>query len=304
MNTKKILVTGGSGFVGRNVIQELLESRSDLAIYNYSRTPLSLTGVTDIIGDAGAFQPQELGEMQFDYIIHLLALSNDKYCADFEHAQRINIDFTKAMLEYARSQTHLKKFIHMSSIIVYDSGNVPPVRENGLLNFNYTNYSFTKGVAETYADFYRVKEEVPVIIFRLSNIYGPFQSFKDSPFLVPSKIMDALASKDITVFNTTPKRDWIYAPDAAQAIVRALDVDYTGTLNLASGKSTSVEEIVKEIATPLGVEYSSLGKETTGPLNFYCDISKIREVLGWNPATDLRTGMRETIRYIKEHAVV
>lgn len=295
-----VLITGGSGFIGKNVIEELRRSRPDLALHNFSTTPLNIDGVTDIVGDARSFDLQTINT-PFSYIIHCLALSNEKYCANFAQAKDINIRFTKKVLDFAVSQRSLKKLVHISSIILYDNADIPPVPETAQLFLHYTNYSFTKGIAEHYVNHYRKKFSVPSIIFRLSNIYGPHQSFKDSPFLVPSKIVQALSEGKIEVFNTKPRRDWIYAEDAAGAIVVSLGSNQRGTFNLASGSGISVGEIVSEIGKQLGVQHSSLDKPTTGPTDFYCDISKIKTELNWQPTTTLERGITNTIAYIKNH---
>mgnify|MGYP006422492789 CR=1 FL=1 len=296
----KILITGASGFVGQNLVHKLSETDNEFDIYNLSRGPLNIDGVKNIECSADNFDFSVISNMEFDYIVNLLALSHDKDCVDFEYAQSVNIDFTKRILEFAKIQKKLKKFIHLSSAIIYDNSNVPPVSEEDRLYLNYSNYSFTKGVSDYYAQFYAEKYGLPVIIFRLSNIYGPSQNFVNSPFLVPSKIVEALTEGKINVFNLRPKRDWIYSEDAVEAIIKSLDVDYNGVLNLASGKGVSVEELISEIAIQTDVEFTSEGRETSGPLNFYCDISKTTEVLNWKPTTSLEEGMKKTINYAKK----
>jgi len=299
MANKKILITGASGFVGQNVIDVIRATRPELAIYNLSAEKLQQPGIVDIPCDAQSFDFSQL-PTDFDYVVNLLALSNDRYCADLAVAEAINVGFTKGLLNWSKTLPKLKKIVHLSSIIIYDNHNRPPVKEIDRLFLNYTNYSFTKGIADFYADFYRQKLDLPLITFRLSNIYGPHQQFQDSPFLVPSKIVEGLTEGKITVFNLQPKRDWIYAGDAAAAIVRSLDSDLIGIYNLASGKGISVEEIVAEIAEQLGVKYASLEKPTTGPTNFYCDISKLTNELGWRPTTALKEGLTTTIGDIRD----
>ncbi len=297
--SEKLLITGGSGFLGQNIIHVLQsDSVFDFDIYNLSKTPLNMKGVIDIEYDA-AGKDFFHTEISFEYIINLLALSNDKFCEDLAYAEKINIDFTKNILKFAKTQKHLKKFIHLSSIILYDVSNIAPVNEDDKLYFNYTNYSFTKGVAECYTNYYREKLDLPIVTFRLSNIYGPYQNFIDSPFLVPSKIVQGILQEEIIVFNLSPRRDWIYSMDAAAAIVKSLHSDFIGVLNLGSGKGISVEEIIEEIAAQLGVGYKSLNRPTSGPVDFYCDISKIKKVLDWSPQIDLKQGIADTIGYVK-----
>jgi nucleoside-diphosphate-sugar epimerase len=296
----KLLITGGTGFVGQNVVRFLADKKINVDIYNLSRTPLELDGVKNIECDASNFNFSDLGNIEFDYIINLLALSHDKDCQDFTLAQEININFTRKLLEYSLTQKRLKKIIHLSSAIIYDNTNRSPVSEDSKLHLNYSTYSFTKGISEYYVNFYREKFKLPIIIFRLSNIYGPYQKIKNSSFLIPSKISQALDSGKIEVFDLTPRRDWIYSVDAAAAIVLALDADYSGILNLASGIGVSVEEIISEIAAQLSVKYFSLNKNTSGPLNFYCDIEKTKKVLSWQPTTNLKEGIYKTVEYFKK----
>jgi UDP-glucose 4-epimerase len=244
---KKILITGGSGFVGKNIIHQL-KNRRYLKIYNLSKDPFeNIKNVKNLFCDALTYDFSELNT-QFDYIINLLALSNEKYCDDFLLAEKINIDFTKKVLDFARSQKKLRKFIHMSSIIIYNSKNNPPVKENAELHLNYTTYSFTKGISEQYVKYYQDKFKIPALIFRLSNIYGPYQEYRDSPFLVPSKIFEALKGEEIKVLSLKPKRDWIFSEDAARAIVKGLNSGCEGIYNLASGRGISVKDIMKEIS--------------------------------------------------------
>src|SRR3989339_420036 len=244
----KILITGGSGFVGQNVISLLSEQNKNIEIYNLSRTPLEIPGVKNLKCLAENFNFSDLDNLQFDYIINLLALSHDKECQDFNLAQEINITFTKKLLDFSLTQ---KKF------------------------------------------------KLPMIIFRLSNIYGPYQKIENSTFLIPSKITQAIDDGKIEVFDFSPRRDWVYSEDAASAIVSSLFVDYSGILNLGSGIGASVEEIVSEIASQLGVKYYTLNKKSNGPLNFYSDISKVSQILNWSPNTSLKDGLQKTIEYIK-----
>lgn len=297
---KKLLITGGTGFLGRNIIERVRSEHKNIKIYNLSSSKLNMSGVEDIVVEARDFNFDLIQDKKFDYIIHCLALSNDAFCQNLSVAEEININFTKKILDFARHQKDLKKFIYISTIILYDSSNQPPVKETGMLNINHTNYSFTKGIAEKYADFYEEKYNLPAVIFRLSNIYGPFQAFENSPFLVPGKIYQAVKDGKIEVFNLSPKRDWIFSKDAAEAICLTLDSRLQGVYNLASGEGTSVEQIILEISRKIKVEYSELGIKTNGPQNFYCDISKLVQELNWRPKTKLSEGIGQTISYIQE----
>lgn len=303
-NQIKILLTGGSGFVGQNIINELNKEQPPVLIYNLGRTEVAGENIINIpCKDATDFEFDIIKE-QFDYIIHTLALSNEAYCKDFSHANAVNVDFTRKLLEFSMRQVNLKKIVHISSIILYRNNNPSPVAENGELYLHYSNYSFTKGIAENYVNHYLEKFGLPAVIFRLSNIYGPHQGHTNSPFLVPSKIMQGLIENKIEVFSLIPKRDWIYSGDAARAIIGSLHVPDTGIFNLGSGKGISVQELITEISSQLNVSFSSLEKPTTGPVDFYCDISKTKQVFSWSPTTNLHDGIKNTIADIKNKIVL
>jgi UDP-glucose 4-epimerase len=298
---KKVLITGGSGFVGQNIIHLIKKLNLPIEVFNLDRTMSKIVGVNNIqCIDASDFNFETINE-KFDCVIHTLALSNNAYCKDFEYAQKVNIQFTKKLLEFCRTKQKIDKFIYISSIIVYDNSNTSPVNENAKLYLHYSDYGFTKGISEYYVEHYREKFGIPAITFRLSNIYGPYQSFIDSPFLVPSKIIQGLLEKKIEVFDLSPRRDWIYAEDAAEAIIKAVNSSATGIFNLGSGIGINISEIIEEIATQLNVPYKSLNKTTTGPKDFYCDVTKTKNILNWEAKTNLKSGIANTIKYIKEN---
>jgi len=297
---KKILITGGSGFVGENIIDVLLKKDKKIKIYNLSRHKSVHKEIINLQKDIVKFDLDKI-DIEFDYIIHCLALSNDKYCHDLDVATKVNIDFTDRLLKFATKQKKLKKFIHISSIILYDNKNQSPVAEEDDLYIYYNNYSFTKGLSEQYVQYYAEKFKLPIIVFRLANIYGPYQKINNSPFLIPSKIKQALEEHQITTLNATPKRDWIYSVDAAEAIIKSLSSDYCGILNLGTGKGTSVLKIIKEIANNLEVNYEFENRPMTGPQNFYCNIKKTKKILNWLPETSIETGIKKTIKYIKKY---
>ncbi len=295
----KILLTGGSGFLGQNILREIHKDSQNVIIYNLGRTPVSGENVVNIIcEDICTFVLDTINE-QFDYIIHTLSLSNEAYCKDLGYAHEVNVEFTRRLMEFSITQKKLKKIIYISSIIIYSNNNASPVNVEGELYLHHTNYAFTKGIAEKYVIHYKEKYNLPVVVFRLSNIYGPYQNFKNSPFLVPSKIVQALQEGKIEVFSLLPKRDWIYSEDAAKAIALSIKNAATGVFNLASGEGISVEEIIVEISKQLDVPFSSLNKQTTGLTNFYCDISETMKAFSWKPTTSLHDGIKNTIEYAK-----
>lgn len=130
----------------------------------------------------------------------------------------MNVSFTRDVLEFCARQISLKKFVHFSSIVVYDNDNVPPVPETGAVSPFYGNYSFTKGVAESYVEYFSLKLGIPSLTLRFSNMYGPGQAFVNSPFLIPEKIFQGMNEGKIVAQTDVPVRDFLYVDDAIEAI--------------------------------------------------------------------------------------
>lgn len=106
-----------------------------MEIHNLSPSPVE--GIVNHVIERGSISiPADLGT-DFDYIVHALALSSDRYCQDFDLTEKMNVTFTKNVLQFCMRQQSLKKFVHFSSIVVYDNANEPPVKETDALRPYY-----------------------------------------------------------------------------------------------------------------------------------------------------------------------
>jgi len=297
-NKKTVLITGGSGFIGKNLIPQLLEA--DFKVINVSRTEIKDWSVENIKVDLTRTDFKFLKQVNFDYLVHLAALSNNRLCQDIEVAKKHNIDLTFNLFNFLSSHKQLKKIIYLSSSIIYSEKNQNPIKENGTLNIFYNNYSFTKGMAEFWAEYFRKFYQLPILSFRLSNIYGLHQEYQKFPLLCPQIIYQALIDGEIKILNDKPVRDWIFAEDAASAIVLGLKSDYQGAMNLATGEGHSVGEIVKIVAELTGAKIKILNQPTIGPHYQVCDIGLIKKELKWRPRFKLAEGLKKTIDFYRK----
>ncbi|MEK6868361.1 MAG: NAD(P)-dependent oxidoreductase, partial [Nanoarchaeota archaeon] len=175
-----------------------------------------------------------------------------------------------------------------------------PIKEDSKLDIFHNNYSFTKGICEQISEYFIKKYDMPIFIFRLSNIYGPYQDWKINPNLLPQVISQAIINKKIEIWNLDPIRDYIYVDDVVEAIIKALHSDTTGIFNLGTGIGTSVREIITKIANLTNVEVNSLNKPVSGPIRIICDINKIKNELGWRPRIILDEGIKRTVDHYKK----
>jgi nucleoside-diphosphate-sugar epimerase len=295
-NLKKILVTGGSGFIGTNLIRKLLQENHKVINIDLVDSQLGVeTKKIDLTKTDFSF----LDSIEFDYVIHLAALSNPRFCADPKNAFDTNVIATFNLLNNL-TQKKIRKIIFMSSIVVYSDDVTVPIKEDSTLDIHHNNYSFTKGICESICEQFRKKEKLPIITFRLSNIYGPFQSIEKFPNLVPQLMLNVIKSGKLEVWNKDPIRDWVYAEDAVDAIISGLDSEYNGTINLGTGVGTSVGDVAELLSGLSGLKLESLNKEASPPLKIICDISKIKSELNWEPKTSLEEGIKKTYEHYKE----
>jgi nucleoside-diphosphate-sugar epimerase len=293
---KRVLVTGGSGFIGTNLILGL--RKKGYEVVNLDRVKSALD-VRSIVADITDTDFSFLDNEEFDYVVHLAALSSPQRCADAKEAYEINVKGTLRFFEKLREK-RVKKIIFMSSVVVYSASAISPVAEDGLLDIKQSTYSHTKGMDEKICQEFIDKHKLPILTFRLSNIYGPYQQWRELPTLVPQIISQAILQKRIEIWNREPIRDWIYVGDVVEAVIKGLESGYVGIMNLASGVGAPVGEVVEIVSRLSGAEIKDLNKEVSGQKKMICDISRIKKELGWRPKTSLKEGIIKTYNYYRK----
>ena len=191
---------------------------------------------------------EKLDNLNFDKVIFLIGSSN-------HHDININIDMgidfnvypLNKALDYF-SKRNLKKFICFTTILLYDQKKlVIPVDESQEINPYANKYIFSKYLSEQIVKFYQNK--VPSIIVRLSNIYGYTELRR--PDLIPTIMQDVFEKEKVEIWSNKPKRDFIFTEDAADAVLKLLNTDFIGTVNLGSGKMSSlklISEIIENLS--------------------------------------------------------
>jgi len=292
---KKTLLFGGSGFLGHIFLREYPEIIS--AGRNHPSQSGSEIKNTHInIPDMDSLHL--LDDIEFDNVIFLVGNSNHhEINSSCMMGMEYNVIPLKKILHYLKGRK-IDKFVCFTSILLY--GNEPkgrPVNEQDEIHPYQNEYIFSKYLAEQVVEFY--KKEVPIINIRLCNIYGDTSLIR--PDLVPTLIKDVLTKDNPTVWNMNPKRDFIFTTDAASAIVKLLDTDYTGNINLGSGSMSSIKDIANIIEDISGKKITSLEKNVDGVMEFVADISLLKSLINWEPEHSLRDGFEKTFSAMKEN---
>ena len=310
MTTKKILVTGGAGFIGSNFINHILSTRDDFEIVNLDK--LTYAGNLENLKPSegkknyhfvkGDITNNELVDYIFNkysikYVINFAAESHvDRSILGSEVFYRTNVVGTNVLLEAAR-RYQTEKFLQISTDEVYGSlGATGLFTENTPLSPN-SPYSSSKTAADMAVLAFYHTYGLPVVITRCSNNYGPLQ-FPEK--LIPLIIINALGNQKLPVYGDGLNvRDWIYVIDHNKAAELVFEKGKSGEVyNIGASREMKNIEIVKLILKKLGkgeelIEYV---KDRPGHDRRYAiDSSKIQNELGWKPSYEFEQAISDTI---------
>ena len=288
----KTILFGGSGFFGPVILNK------DKNIISIGRTPPPKETLNEHIYLKNLDHLDELEKLDFDKVIFLIGSSNHH---EINLKPTMGVDFNvypiQKILDYLKLRK-IKKFICFTTILLYDQSTMKlPVSEEQDINPFTNKYIFSKYLSEQIVKFY--SEAVPSIIVRLSNIYGYTKLRR--PDLVPTIMQDIFEKENVKIWNNKPERDFIFTEDAADAVLKLVNSNFTGTVNLGSGKKYSLKEMTDIIEKVSGKKIISEDKQVSGPMKFVTDISKLQKLTNWEPKFSLKEGLEKTYNIMKEY---
>lgn len=291
----RTILFGGSGFLGPYILERNPE------MVSVGRTPPPTANRHIQVDSFEDLDP--LRDEDFDKVIYIIG-NTDHHNLEKEHVPRGEptafdyhvVPFLQAM-EQLKAYP-IKQLIHCSTILIYDDARITlPVSEHSPTDPYKNRYVFSKHLAEEACRFY--SRWVPIINVRMSNLYGPTPLQRYD--LIHLLCRQLLTAGRADVWSTKPERDFIYAEDAAEAMVALLDADYTGTLNLGTGTMTSVGRVVELLEELSGCPIADLGKEVGGPMRFRCDTTTLERLVPWRPRYDIEAGVRSTFETMRKY---
>jgi dTDP-glucose 4,6-dehydratase len=305
-----ILVTGGAGFIGSNLVMYLLKKYPDMLIVNldkltYAGNLENLESVKNHerykfergdICDRGLVE-QLLGRYSINTIINLAAETHvDRSIVGSAEFIRTNIVGTHVLLELAREKS-ISKFVQVSTDEVYGSlGKTGKFTEETPMHPN-SPYAASKASADNFVLAYHHTYGIPAVITRCSNNYGPYQ-FPEK--LVPLMIANALTDKPLPVYGDGMNvRDWLHVEDHCSAIDAVFLRGRAGEVyNIGGNNEKPNLELVKLLLKLLGKPESliSFVKDRPGHDRRYAiDSSKMQRELDWKPSFTFEQGMKTTV---------
>lgn len=313
---KKILVTGAGGFIGSHLTEELvklganvrvfLRYKSDASIGNLKELPKDILDKIDIVrGDLKNPDSVNRAVKGTDIIFHLAALISIPHSyEDPRDFIETNVVGTLNVLRSAH-EYDVKKIIITSTSEVYGTARYTPIDENHPLQAQ-SPYSATKISADKIAESFYRAYNLPIVIVRPFNTYGPRQSTRA---VIPTIIGQALAKDRIKLGSLHPKRDFTFVKDTVEGYIKVAESDKVigEIINIGYGEAVSMGEIVEMIKKILGkkleieTDEQRIRPESSEVDLLLCDNKKAKEKINWFPKTNFEQGIKETIDYIKEN---
>jgi dTDP-glucose 4,6-dehydratase len=315
---KRMLVTGGCGFIGANFVRYELEAGATIEITNldaltYAGNPDNLAGVDRdpryrfVEGDVAdrQFMIKLVAEGGFDAIVHFAAESHvDRSISDATPFLRTNVVGTQCLLDAARA-AKVTRFVQVSTDEVYGTlrADDPPFSETTPLAPN-SPYAASKAGADLLVRAAYHTFGLDTVITRCSNNYGPYQ-FPEK--LIPLFITNAMAELSVPVYGDGRQiRDWIHVADHCRGVDAALRRGRAGEVYNFGGKSERYNlDVTRAILGFCGKPESLIQYVTDRPghdRRYAINCAKAESELGWQPTVSFEDGLAATVAWYKDHA--
>jgi ADP-L-glycero-D-manno-heptose 6-epimerase len=302
-----ILVTGGAGFIGSNLVLALQERRPDarLTVIDDFRSGdfKNLAGYRgDLVAQNLAMLDwrQQFGDEKFDAIFHLASITDTTLHDQFVQVHD-NVESFRRLLNFARPNR--TRIIYASSASTYGAASTASAETNGAAA-PANAYAFSKAIMDNIAN--RIaRESLDWIIvgLRYFNVYGPHEAHKGVPASMVYHLAGQIKSgQRPRIFkHGEQQRDFVYVKDIVEGSIRALEAKQSGIYNLGSGRARSFNELVEVLNHSLGTSFKP--EYIENPHAHYqnfteADLANVRRSLGYEPKYSLETGVADYMQWL------
>jgi UDP-glucose 4-epimerase len=303
----RVLVTGGSGFIGSHVVDKLRDQGHEPVIYDLRPSPWHAEGSVETV--LGSITDREairtaLTERRIDAITHLAAVAdvNDVH-AEPGNAEEINARGTAAVLEAARV-AEVQRVVYASTIWVYSDTDSETVSETTLLPPPAHLYTATKLAGELYCKSYQELYGVNYTILRFGIPYGPRAR---EAAVIPAFVNKAFAGEPLTLSGDgLQSRRFVYVEDLAEGVVAGLgDIAENRVYNLASDENVTIKRIAEVVQEIVGNTEILYGPARPGDLGSKIVLAdRARDELGWSAHTPFLEGVRRYVDWRHQQAAL
>jgi dTDP-glucose 4,6-dehydratase len=308
-----VLVTGAGGFIGSTLVERLVREGAVVRAFVRYNSRGDRGRLDDLTAETLAEVDVYAGDLQnpeavnnavsgCDAVLHLGALIPIPY--SYRHPREYvfaNVDGTINVLEAAR-RAEVSRVVQVSSSEVYGTAQVVPIPESHPL-VPQSPYAATKVAADQLALTYWRSFDLPVVLARPFNTFGPRQSARA---VIPTIITQALGRDRIELGALSPTRDFTFVEDTAAAIARCAEIDGIEgeVFNFGTGEEHVVGDVAAQILGLLGRDLQVIATDerrrppASEVERLLADATKANRELGWSPAVSFETGLERTIEWV------
>lgn len=290
----KVLVTGGTGFVGSRLTAKLVSLGHEVWITGRS-------GENDAPSEAKMVAWDDAGGVRFDACFHQAA-NNDTLDEDSWGMLESNV-FAPARLFHRLARMGCRTFIYASSTAVYGNSPAPYREETPAEPLNI--YAKSKLAFDEFAPSFAEDAQASVFGLRYCNVYGPGESHKGRRASMVMRLCDQMGSgrRPIIFRDGEQRRDWVHVDDVVEANLACLRTGVGGIFNIAGGRAVTFNQLVSLINEDLGSDLSPEYVECPFADRYQndteTDISKARRELDWSPKVSLEEGVKEYLAFLR-----
>ncbi|MGC2660299.1 MAG: GDP-mannose 4,6-dehydratase [Bryobacteraceae bacterium] len=308
---KKVLVTGGSGFIGSHLVSRLLGEGCAVAVVVRYGNVMRCERLRDIWGKLTIIEAdlrnrgslEAIHDYKPEIVYHLAAYNHvGESFRQVEECFDVNGKGTANLLDVA--QKCAGKFLYLSTSEVYGLQTQVPFVET-MTPEPISPYSISKYAGELYCRMQqRRTDSIPTVIVRGFNAFGPYQSSKA---IIPELIISCLRGDPIRTTAGEQTREFCYVSNLVDGIVAASqhDTPIEGVTNIATGEEVRIRDLVTKIAQITGTESAiAIGALPYRPTEIWRmagDNGRAKQILGWKPSVFLEEGLRTTIDWFREY---
>jgi len=296
---KKVIVTGGAGFIGSHVVDILVKKGYNVIVIGNARQNKNPKVKFHNIDIRSKNISKFIEKERPDCCIHMAALiSVMESVRDPVLYADVNITGSVNVM-HACAKAGVKKFIYISSAAKFGEAKTKKINEDHPCE-PLSPYGITKHAPEHFLPVFKKQHGMEYSIITPANVYGPRQDPEGEAGVISIFIKNISDGKPCTIFGDgTQTRDFVYVRDLAEAIIASMKKTSSTSFNIGSGKKTSVLELFETLKNILGKGSKVQKTAREGEVkHFVFDISRAKNELGWQPKTSLETGLKETVDWI------